>query len=117
MWLTYPVRQAKLLLGKDIDGISAIDAEPFRKRFMEAMENHFPALDVEGFEGIETEDGEDAQSSESGDVALAGDSPGARESFSRGRLRRSASAMDSRPRLSSGNLGSDLRLSLASPTP
>lgn len=103
-----PVRQAKLLLGKDIDGLSAIDAESFRTRFMEAMENHFPALDVD-FE-VETEDDEDVQSSESGVVAVGGDSPGATGSFARRRR------MDSRPRLSSGNLRSDLRLSLGSPT-
>eukprot|EP01043_Picozoa_sp_COSAG02_P013777 COSAG02_NODE_557_length_20379_cov_6.688215_9_plen_335_part_00 len=103
-------RWAKLLLGKDIDGLSAIDAESFQIRFMEAMENHFPELDVED-DGDESHDEEDVQSSDSSTVALGSGDDSPRTSFTRRRR------MDSRPRLSSSNLGSDLRLSLGSPPP
>eukprot|EP01043_Picozoa_sp_COSAG02_P002646 COSAG02_NODE_62_length_43372_cov_14.404710_16_plen_403_part_00 len=103
-------RWAKLLLGKDIDGLSAIDAKLFQLRFMEAMENHFPELDVDdGDESHNEEDDQDLQSTDSGN-----NSPLTRTSST---LRHSRRRMDSRPRLSSSNLGNDLRLSLGAPPP
>ena len=102
-------RWAKLLLGKDIDGLSAIDAELFQLRFMETMENHFPELDVDdGDEGGEEEDDQDRQSADSDNSPLT---------RMRSSHRHSRRRMDSRQRLSSANLGSDLRLSLGAPPP
>jgi hypothetical protein len=99
-------RTAKALLGKDIEGLSAIDADSFQSRFMRAMESHFPALDLDATEGEEEEDVDLFETTTA--RTSGGASPGLRVSGGAG-------GGGSRLRLSSGTLGGSARM-LVSPT-
>ena len=104
-WKKQMERTAKALLGKDIEGLSAIDAESFQTRFMGAMESHFPALDLE-----EERDGEVEE--DLFETTSAGPSGGASPGL---RISGGAGGGGSRLRLSSGTLGGSGRR-LVSPT-